>query len=284
MLTEDSDVPALQVSDLRVVHPRMWSRKGGFVAVDGVTVVVKTGEIVGLVGESGSGKTTVAMAAAGLGRITSGSISVSGALANPRSWRRRDFRAQVQVVFQDPHGSLDPRQTVRAGFRELRRLHPKRTAWIGDEDLLAKVQLAPDLLERLPNEISGGQAQRISIARALLMRPSVLVADEPTSALDVSVQAQIIELLHALRRDEGLAILFISHDLSVVRHLCQRVYVMRSGVVVEQGDTEAVAVSPRHEYTRRLIDALPGSVFSEYRSGARSSAAQPANATKAGVS
>jgi ABC-type glutathione transport system ATPase component len=252
----------LEVRDLRVVHPKPWSRRGGFVAVDGVSLSLRRGEVVGLVGESGSGKTTVAMAAAGLGRVTSGLIRVRGKeLTAMRGRKLRRFRTEVQVVFQDPHGSLDPRQSVRSGLTELRKLHRERTSWTTDEQLMARVGLGSEILDRLPNEISGGQAQRVSIARALLLRPSLLVADEPTSALDVSIQAQILELLRSLSRAEGVAILFISHDLSVVRQLCQRVVVMRSGAVVEEGLMEAVASDPRHEYTRALIEALPGKGF-----------------------
>lgn len=268
--------PILEIRDLRVVHPKPWSRSEGFVAVHDMTLSLGSGEIVGLVGESGSGKTTVAMAAAGLGRVTSGQIRVRGQeFTGLRGRKLRRFRAEVQVVFQDPHGSLDPRQSVRGGLRELRSLHRERTSWITDEDLMARVGLGVEILDRLPSEVSGGQAQRVSIARALLLRPSLLVADEPTSALDVSIQAQIVELLQSLSREEGVAILFISHDLSVVRQICQRVVVMRSGVVVEHGDIEAVAADPQHEYTRALIEALPGKHFVDAIEAATNASAEP---------
>jgi ABC-type glutathione transport system ATPase component len=258
-MSRNASETVLEIRDLHVVHPRVWSRTEGIVAVDGVSLSIDRGEIVGLVGESGSGKTTVAMAAARLGRITSGHIAVRGEeIATLRGKALRRFRAEVQIVFQDPHGSLDPRQSVRNGLRELRALHRDRTSWISDEDLVARVGLGTEILDRLPNEVSGGQAQRVSIARVLLLRPSLLVADEPTSALDVSIQAQIVELLRSLSRDEGVAILFISHDLRVVRQLCHRVFVMRHGVVVEEGPMEDVASDPHHEYTKALIDALPG--------------------------
>lgn len=262
-MSTEHQQPALEIRDLRVVHPTGFSRKGGFVAVDGVSVRAERGEIVGLVGESGSGKTTVAMSASGLGRVTSGAIYVNGVeMSRLRGRALRRFRAEVQVVFQDPHGSLDPRQSVRSGLRELRSLHRQRSDWITDEDLMERVGLGPEILDRLPNEVSGGQAQRVSIARALLLRPSLLVADEPTSALDVSIQAQIVDLLRRLSADEKVAILFISHDLSVVRQICHRLYVMKSGKVVEEGEMEAVASDPQHEYTRALIAALPGKEFS----------------------
>ncbi|MCQ3803067.1 MAG: ABC transporter ATP-binding protein [Acidimicrobiia bacterium] len=220
---------------------------------------IEAGEIVGLVGESGSGKTTLALATALLGRITDGRIWLAGeSIVGISRSRMRRLRSLIQVVFQDPHGSLDPRQTVRKGLSELRSLHPDRTDWVTDVDLLGKVGLIEDLLDHLPHELSGGQAQRVSIARALLLRPSLLVADEPTSALDVSVQAQILNLLLQLRESEQIAVLLISHDLSVVRNLCDRVYVMKDGRVVEAGITEDLLASPSHPYTRELIAAIPG--------------------------
>ncbi|GII78541.1 ABC transporter ATP-binding protein [Sphaerisporangium rufum] len=250
----------LDVDDLTVVHQaggRWGNRRGDTVAaVDGVSLTVDAGEIIGVVGESGSGKTSLAMAVAGLGRISGGTVTVSGVQVSGRLSRAE--RTRVQVILQDPHGSLDPRQTVRRGLRELRRIHPERTGWTTDEELLAKVGLNADLLDRLPHQVSGGQAQRVAIARALLLRPALLLADEPTSALDVSVQAQILRLLLGLRRSEDLAILFISHDLAVVRAVCDRVHVMLRGRVVEHGPTAEVFERPAHEYTRRLLAAIPG--------------------------
>jgi ABC-type oligopeptide transport system ATPase subunit len=245
----------LDVDGLSVVH-RARGTGEPFAAVDDVSLHIDAGEIVGVVGESGSGKTSLAMAVAGLGTITSGTITVAGVRVGRRL--TKEERTRVQVVLQDPHGSLDPRQTVRRGLRELRRIHPARTAWITDEELLAKVGLAADLLDRLPHQISGGQAQRVAIARALLLRPSLLLADEPTSALDVSVQAQILRLLLDLRATENLSILFISHDLAVVRTICDRVHVMLRGRIVERGPTAEVFDHPTHDYTRRLLAAIPG--------------------------
>lgn len=252
--------PVLEIEALRVVFSeRGVGRRPDVVAVDGVSLHIEAGEIVGLVGESGSGKTTLALATALLGKITEGRINLAGeSIIGISRSRMRRLRSQIQVVFQDPHGSLDPRQTVRQGLSELRSLHHDRTGWATDLELLAKVGLTEDLLDHLPHELSGGQAQRVSIARALLLRPSLLVADEPTSALDVSVQAQILNLLLELRSDEKIAVLLISHDLSVVRNLCDRVYVMKDGRVVESGDTEDLLASPSHPYTRQLIAAIPG--------------------------
>lgn len=252
--------PVLHIEDLRVVFSeRGIGKRPDVVAVDGVSLHIEAGEIVGLVGESGSGKTTLALAAALLGRITDGRISLEGEeIIGISRNRMRRLRSDIQVVFQDPHGSLDPRQTVRKGLSELRSLHPGRTTWITEAELLAKVGMTEDLLDHLPHELSGGQAQRVSIARALFLRPSLLVADEPTSALDVSVQAQILNLLLQLRESEKISVLLISHDLSVVRNLCDRVYVMKDGRVVEEGQTEVLLASPTHPYTRQLIAAIPG--------------------------
>jgi ABC-type glutathione transport system ATPase component len=254
MMTDPSSStqdPVLRVRDLTVVY-----RRGAAPAVDRVSIDVPAHSIVGVVGESGSGKTSVAMVAAGLARATSGEVW-SGSTRITTSMSRAE-RAHVQMVFQDPQGSLDPRQSVGSGLRELRRLHPGRTGWTTDEELLERVGLSPALLTRLPHQLSGGQAQRVSIGRALLLRPSVLIADEPTSALDVSVQAQILVLLDNIRRDAGLGILFISHDLAVVRSICETVHVMKSGRVVESGPTKDVMDRPRNEYTAALLSAIPG--------------------------
>lgn len=251
----------LDIDDVSVVHPGRGMQRGkDVVAVDHVSLHVREAEIVALVGESGSGKSTLALASAGLGRLTSGRIDILGRPVTDLGARRslRDHRAQVQMVFQDPHGSLDPRQSIGAGLRELRRLHRERTSWIDDAELMDRVGLDPELLERLPHQVSGGQAQRVSVARALLLRPRLLIADEPTSGLDVSVQAQIVNLLLTIRDEERLGILFISHDLSVVRHLCDRVHVMKDGQIVEHGATEDLLSAPTHPYTQRLIAAVPG--------------------------
>lgn len=259
------DGPVLEIEDLVVQHRRERSREL-FTAVDHVSLSIAPGESVGVVGESGSGKTTLAMAATALGTPGTGTIRLLG--RDLRALKHRELRAlrpEVQVVFQDPHGSLDPRQSVRSGFKELRALQPKRTDWIDDEALLGRVRLAPDLLDRYPHQLSGGQAQRVCIARALMMRPRLIVADEPTSGLDVSVQADVLELLREARRTTGASMLFISHDLAVVRGICQRVVVMYRGAVVEQGEVEDVFARPQHEYTRKLLAAMPGS---QWRAGA----------------
>ncbi len=245
----------LTVDRLSIVHPGKL-RRPPTVAVEEVSLHADRGEIVGVVGESGSGKSSLAMAVGGLGRVTDGVIDVDGVRPGPRM--SRDQRAEIQMVFQDPHGSLDPRQSVGKGLDELRRLHPARTDWITNVELLARVGLVEGTLGRLPHQISGGQAQRVSIARALLLKPSLLLADEPTSGLDVSIQAQIVRLIKDIRDQWNLTILFISHDLAVVRALCDRVCVMQRGVIVEQGPTVQVLSRPEHPYTRKLMDAVPG--------------------------
>ncbi|MEV6709886.1 ABC transporter ATP-binding protein [Micromonospora wenchangensis] len=256
--TPESDTPVLEVDDLVVEH-----RDGGtgtlFRAVDQVSLRIAAGESVAVVGESGSGKTTLAMAATGLGPRGRGDIRLLGhSLAAVSRTQLRRLRPEVQVVFQDPHGSLDPRQSVRSGLRELRALQPERTSWIDDADLLGRVRLAPDLLDRYPHQLSGGQAQRVCIARALLMRPRLIVADEPTSGLDVSVQADVLALLRQIRATTGAALLMISHDLAVVRSLCDVVHVMYRGRVVEAGPCDRVFGTPENDYTRELLAAMPG--------------------------
>jgi len=256
---------ALDIADLHVVYDppaaALFGGAGSAVpAVRGVSIVVAPGELVGIVGESGSGKSSIALAVAGIGRVTSGTIRILGKDRSrlPSGREGRAGRADVQMVFQDPYSSLDPRQTIRSGLRELRHLHPARTDWISDEELLRNVGLQANLLSRYPHQLSGGQCQRISIARALLLQPAVLIADEPTSSLDVSVQAQILNLVLDLQAKRGFGVLFISHDLGVVRQVCERVYVLQSGLVVEAGVTETVFAEPSEPYTQRLIASIPG--------------------------
>ncbi|RKN41196.1 ABC transporter ATP-binding protein [Streptomyces hoynatensis] len=249
----------LDVRGLRVTFGgRGRRRRGGFVAVDGVDLTVGPEETLGLVGESGSGKTTVARCVAGLIRPDAGGVHFEGRPLGPAGRRGAAQRA-VQMVFQDPRSSLNPRLTVASVIGEAWRTHPA-AAPEGDREvalrgLLADVGLGPEVADRRAAELSGGQCQRVSIARALAVRPRLLVCDEAVSALDVSVQAQILGLLAGLRRSHRLAMLFITHDLGVVRQIADRVAVMRRGAVVEEGPTDEVLDAPRHEYTRALLDA-----------------------------
>ncbi|GAA3774165.1 dipeptide ABC transporter ATP-binding protein [Plantactinospora mayteni] len=224
-------------------------------AVAGVDLTVAEGETVGLVGESGSGKSTLARTIVGLERARSGTVTFAGTDVTT-GWSRR-LRRDVQMVFQDPRSSLNPRMTVRDIVAEGWRAHPGLVRPGGHDaevaHLLEQVGVDPALAGRRPAELSGGQCQRVAIARALALRPRLLVCDEAVSALDVSVQAQILALLARLREELGLAMLFISHDLGVVRQLSDRVAVMYLGKIVETGPAEQLYSSPEHPYTQTLL-------------------------------
>jgi peptide/nickel transport system ATP-binding protein len=223
-------------------------------ALRGVSFDVEAGQRFGIVGESGSGKSTLVRLLAALDKPTAGTVSFQGRRINDLPERKLGFlRSELQIVFQDPMGSLDPRMRVRDIISEpLGRREPDRVT-----ELLAAVGLPEDAAGRYPHQFSGGQRQRISIARALAPNPSVLIADEPVSALDVSVRGQILDLLDSLVEQFALTLIFVSHDLGVVRHVCDRVAVMRRGEIVELGDVEQVYDAPRHEYTRELLEAAP---------------------------
>jgi peptide/nickel transport system ATP-binding protein len=226
--------------------------------VDGVDLDVPEGRVLGLVGESGSGKSTVARAILGLAPMLRGSVHVGS--DDLRALGARERARRVQMVFQDPFGSLNPRMTVGRIVAE--GLESRGDLAPGDRPaevrrLLELVSLPADLVDRLPRRLSGGQRQRIAIARALAARPAVLVADEITSALDVSVQAQVLNVLRDVLRRERLSMLFISHNLAVVRYISDDVAVMKDGVLVETGPVEQVLSDPQHPYTRQLLAAVP---------------------------
>jgi peptide/nickel transport system ATP-binding protein len=257
--------PLLSARDVSVSFPvgsrvaaRMRREEHLLRAVDGVDLEMRRGEALALVGESGSGKSTLAQALAGLQRTDRGEIRFDGRVL-PASRSRAD-RRRIQMVFQDPYSSLNPRLTVGGMLRELLRVHhvvPANRVATFSAELLALVGLGEADLSSYPRQFSGGQRQRVAIARALALRPDVLVADEPVSALDVSVQATILNLLSNLRDDLGLTLLLISHNLAVVRHLCDRVAVMYLGRIVEVAPTEQIFSTPRHPYTRGLLAAIP---------------------------
>jgi peptide/nickel transport system ATP-binding protein len=253
-----------------------------FRAVDDVSFEIRAGDTLALVGESGSGKSTTARLAARLLDVTSGTVELDGEDVTRlgRADLRR-FRSDVQVVFQDPFSSLNPRHTVeRIVTAPL--LYQQRTIPGGAREftrsLMERVGLDPDHSQKYPAQFSGGQAQRIGIARALAVGPRVVVCDEAVSALDVSVQAQVINLLRDLQREEGLTYLFIAHDLAVVRQIATRVAVMTQGRIVEEGDRDAVFDAPQHEYTRKLLDAVPR-IRPEWERERRRNAALAAEAT-----
>jgi oligopeptide transport system ATP-binding protein len=231
-------------------------------AVDGVDLELYPGRTLGVVGESGCGKSTLAKLLVGLEKPTSGSIKLQGKEIGNLSQRRiRPFRRDVQLVFQDPYTSLNPRMTVGDIVGEPFEIHPdaipkgRRAGEV--RELLDMVGLSPDHVNRYPHQFSGGQRQRIGIARALALRPQVLVCDEPVSALDVSIQGQVINLLKQLQNELGLAYVFIAHDLSVVRHIADEVAVMYLGKVVERGTGPEIYDHPRHPYTQALLSAVP---------------------------
>ena len=227
-------------------------------ALRGVSFDVARGEHFGIVGESGCGKSTLLRIMAGLDRATSGTVMVDGHDITGLPDRRLGFlREHLQLVFQDPMGSLDPRMRVRDIVAEplVAQGHADHRARV--VELLEAVGLSRDAADRYPHQFSGGQRQRISIARALAPRPQVIVADEPVSALDVSVRAQVLNLIRDLVDELGLTLVFVSHDLSVVRHVCDRIAVVHEGRIVESGATEQLYDDPQHPYTQTLINAVP---------------------------
>jgi ABC-type oligopeptide transport system ATPase subunit len=227
-----------------------------------VSFIVDHGEALGLVGESGSGKSTIAKCLLALHRPEEGRIIYDGIEVNrAKGEQLRRFRREVQMVFQDPYGSLNPRMTAEELIGEGLLVHGIETTAIGRRarvgEMMEMVGLNPDDMDRHPRSFSGGQRQRIAIARALVIRPRVLVCDEPVAALDVSVQAQVINLLQDMQRQLRLAIVFVAHDLAVVRHLCEKIVVLHKGTVVEQGSRQAIFDHPQNPYTQSLLAAVP---------------------------
>ena len=256
----------LSVRDLKVHFPiakgLLTGAKGAVKAVDGVSFDLMPGETLGIVGESGCGKSTLGRAILRLTKPTDGTVV----------WLGQDFfaldkaslrkaRRELQIIFQDPLASLDPRMTVGDIIaRPLRTFHPelkKAELEARVREAMAQVGLAPEMMRRYPHEFSGGQCQRIGIARAMILRPKLIVCDEPVSALDVSIQAQIINLLRKLQREHGLSLLFISHNLSVVRHISHRVMVLYLGKIMEMAERDAFYANPMHPYSKALISAIP---------------------------
>jgi len=257
--------PLLEIRDLRTWYPvrkGVLARTADYVrAVDGVDLTIMPGETMGVVGESGSGKSTLARTILGLEHPCTGDILLDGrSVLGLRGAARQAYCRAVQVVFQDPLASLNPRHTVLDQLTEGMLAHGLiQPAGCRDAAirLLADVGLGPDALDRYPHVFSGGQRQRICIARALALRPRLLICDEAVSALDLSVRAQVLNLLADLRKQFGLSYLFITHDIGVVQHLADRIAVMYQGRIVEQGPAESVLDAPAHPYTRQLLAAVP---------------------------
>jgi len=298
----DSSDTILDVQDLHVRFPVFGGviprKKADVRAVDGVSLTLRRGETIGLVGESGCGKTTVGRAIVNILRAMNYRVEVTGRVlyhrdaevvdlaSLTRSGIRR-YRSDLQMVFQDPYSSLNPRMTVGATIEEPLKIHTKqskaerrdRVHW-----LLDKVGLSPSHASRFPHEFSGGQRQRVGIARALATNPKIVIADEPVSALDVSIQAQVINLMQDLQQEFGLSYIFISHDLSVVRHISDRIFVMYLGSIVEAGPADQIYSRPMHPYSQMLLSAVPrpdpdARRARTVRPGARSSPGTPAQVT-----
>jgi ABC-type oligopeptide transport system ATPase subunit len=242
----------------------LFGKRSGFTALKDVSLSVAKGESFGLVGESGSGKTTLTRCILRLEEVTSGQIVFDGvdlARLSPAEMRR--MRSRIQIVFQDPYASLNPRMTVHDIITEPMEIHQDELGLTARKrtdravELLELVGLGPQHVFRYPHEFSGGQRQRIGIARALAVRPEFLILDEPTSALDVSVQAQVLNLLHDLQGKLGLTYLFISHDLGVIRYICDRVALIFRGELVEEGPVDLIFDRPQSDYARLLLEAMP---------------------------
>ncbi|WP_110590055.1 ATP-binding cassette domain-containing protein [Microbacterium suaedae] len=252
--------PLLDVKDLVVEYPGSGLRGKPFRALKGVSLDILPGETVGLVGESGSGKTTLGRAVLGLAPVTEGTIHYGGQdISHLGRRERRALASEIQVVFQDPYSSLSPSMTIEEILAEPLTASgtpaPEAKKRVGD--LLDQVGMPSDAARRLPREFSGGQRQRIAIARALALEPKLIVCDEPVSALDLSTQARVLDLFIEIQERTGVAYLFVTHDLAVVRHVSHRVAVMYRGEIVEYGDGDQVTSAPQHPYTQRLFMAAP---------------------------
>lgn len=240
---------------------KLFGKPSTVTAVDGIDLEIRAGEIVGVVGESGSGKSTLGRMLLGIETPAAGEVEWQGGpMPNPATPEWRALRRDMQLIFQDPLAALDRRMTVAnqiAEPLEIHKLLPRDQISARVAELMEKVGLRPDQADRYPLELSGGQRQRVVIARALAMSPKFLVCDEPVSALDVSIQAQVVNLLYDLQQEEDLTMVFISHDLKVVRNLCDRVVVMYLGRIVEEGPADEIFAKPLHPYTQALVSSVP---------------------------
>ncbi|WP_461535866.1 murein tripeptide/oligopeptide ABC transporter ATP binding protein OppF [Spongorhabdus nitratireducens] len=264
----DTVEPILKVRDIKVHFPIEkakkwpWDKAPLLKAVDGVSFDLYPGETLGVVGESGCGKSTLARAIIGLVKTRSGRVDWEGEnIAGLSDAAMKEVRKDIQMIFQDPLASLNPRMTIGDIIAEpLRNYYPetpKEEVQDKVREMMAKVGLLPNVINRYPHEFSGGQCQRIGIARALILKPKMIICDEPVSALDVSIQAQVVNLLKELQKEMGLSLIFIAHDLSVVKHISDRVLVMYLGNEVEAATSDSLYADPRHPYTQALLSAVP---------------------------
>lgn len=255
----------LEIREIRKYYPIrpgfLSGHAGDIRAVDGVSLTIHEGETLGLVGESGCGKTTLGKVIIRLEEPTQGEVLFRGGNIFPlKDDDLKRYRREVQMIFQDPAASLDPRMTAGDSIGEALLIHGKEDEeerMRRVEELLEEVGLEASHASRYPHEFSGGQKQRIGIARALALRPSLIIADEPVSALDISIQAQILNLLTELKSEHNVSLLFIAHNMGVIRYLCDRVAVMKAGRIVEEGKVEEIFTSPQHPYTKALLEAAP---------------------------
>ncbi|UTR05623.1 ATP-binding cassette domain-containing protein [Alkalihalobacillus sp. LMS6] len=252
----------LEIKDLKIHFPikaGILKRTIGHVkAVDGLNINLEEGKTYGLVGESGSGKTTTGRGIIGLNDITSGQIFIDNKEVTKRNMK--DFRRDVQMVFQDPYSSLNPKKRILdiiaepfRNFEKLSKVEERKAV----QELLERVGISPDSIFKYPHEFSGGQRQRIGIARAIALKPKLIIADEPVSALDVSVQAQVLNFMQDIQKDLNLTYFFISHDLGIIRHICDHIGIMYKGRFVEEGTPDDIFNNPQHIYTKRLIASIP---------------------------
>lgn len=276
--------PALRLQDVRYLHRQQkslfpWVKPATKASgVEQVSLSVQAGTTLGLIGESGCGKSTLASLIMGDRVPQAGTIDLFGTPLGERLGKgRKALARELQMVAQDPFGSMDPRQAIGPQLVETLDVHDEGASLAERRDralaMLNQVGLSEISYERLPHQLSGGQRQRVAIARALILKPRVLVCDEPVSALDVSVQAQVLDLVDRIRRERGLTVLFISHDLAVVRRVCDETVVMRRGEIVERGLTAELLAAPQHEYTRLLIDSVPKPGWDAEAAGAEVEAA-----------